>query len=473
MKISNVFSSGILAIVVLSAPLFGTQREFSPTTSFTVDSEPNGIVASDFNGDGIPDIAALCANTETISVLLGDGVGGYARAQSVHLEGSGDTALAAGDLNGDGLADLAVATFSGSTGSLVIFLAEGAGTFGSATAYSLTTPAQGVTVTDVNRDGSNDVVVTMGSSSGHGSVAVFLNEGGGTLLTAKLYGAGEAVRQVKTADLNGDGYPDLLLSRNANSFGVLVNLGGGSFSPVQEFALSRPIGSFALQDLNRDGKVDLAASLIAPGSAVIVSLGKGDGTFEQPQTVVTGSFAGLDVADFNQDGLPDIAVNDGVTQLFVLQGNGDGTFVAPAAYNVRQGVTPWSTVAIDANLDGYPDVALTSKNVSISLNAGLTIPATVSPAAYTFSLQSVGTTSAPESVKLTNTSSTTLSISSVSISGDFIFKNKCGKILEPSASCNINVQFRPRGGGIRKGVLTITDSAANSPQKVQVTGMGQ
>lgn len=100
----------------------------------------------------------------------------------------------------------------------------------------------------------------------------------------------------------------------------------------------------------------------------------------------------------------------------------------------------------------------------------------VSPASLTFASQSVGTTSAPQAVTLTNDSSVTLNISSVgftgSNSGDFAQTNNCGSSVLSGAACTINVTFTPSAAGSRTATLTITDDAGNSPQTVSVSGTG-
>jgi hypothetical protein len=78
-----------------------------------------------------------------------------------------------------------------------------------------------------------------------------------------------------------------------------------------------------------------------------------------------------------------------------------------------------------------------------------------------------------QAVKLTNTSASDLAISGVTASGDFLVKDQCPATVAPNGSCNLSVAFRPRHAGTRQGVLTITDSAASSPQNVRLTGTGQ
>jgi len=99
---------------------------------------------------------------------------------------------------------------------------------------------------------------------------------------------------------------------------------------------------------------------------------------------------------------------------------------------------------------------------------------TLSPPSITFPSQYVGTSGLPQSVMLKNTGDTVITITNVSASpADFAPLSACGNSIGAGASCSIGVFFDPTTSGTRNGVLTITDSAINSPQTVPLTGMGQ
>jgi len=104
-----------------------------------------------------------------------------------------------------------------------------------------------------------------------------------------------------------------------------------------------------------------------------------------------------------------------------------------------------------------------------SPNAGL------SPVSLSFGNQNDGTTSAPQTVTLTNTGDSTLDVTQVSItgtnSGDFGHTNACGELI-PNATCTINVTFSPKINGAETADVSITDNAANSPQLVPLSGTG-
>ena len=101
----------------------------------------------------------------------------------------------------------------------------------------------------------------------------------------------------------------------------------------------------------------------------------------------------------------------------------------------------------------------------------------LSPNSLTFATQSVGTTSAPQTVNLSNNAKTTLSITSISITGtntaDFAQSNTCGASVAAGGSCTISATFTPSAIGSRAASISIADNANGSPQTVSLTGSGQ
>lgn len=97
-----------------------------------------------------------------------------------------------------------------------------------------------------------------------------------------------------------------------------------------------------------------------------------------------------------------------------------------------------------------------------------------SPGTLNFKKLPIGQFSAPKTVTLTNTGATTLHISSIATVGEFdLWDTTCGLIVAAGASCDVSVIFGPTAKGNRKGTLTFTDDAADSPQAVSLMGVGQ
>jgi len=90
-----------------------------------------------------------------------------------------------------------------------------------------------------------------------------------------------------------------------------------------------------------------------------------------------------------------------------------------------------------------------------------------------FASQGVGTTSAPQTVQLTNASSTPVQFGTATPSGDFSASTTCGQTLAPGGTCSISVTFTPTATGTRTGQVMLTYSDLTSPQTVTLTGTGQ
>ena len=99
-----------------------------------------------------------------------------------------------------------------------------------------------------------------------------------------------------------------------------------------------------------------------------------------------------------------------------------------------------------------------------------------SPTSLAFGNHKVGTTSSPKNVTLTNTGNATLSISSISLTGnnpgDFSQVNNCGSSLSAGKTCTITVTFKPKAVGARSANISVSDNANGSPQTVPLTGTG-
>ncbi len=98
--------------------------------------------------------------------------------------------------------------------------------------------------------------------------------------------------------------------------------------------------------------------------------------------------------------------------------------------------------------------------------------ASLSPASLTFGNENIGTTSAAQTVTLSNTGNASLAVTKIATSGDFAETNNCPASLAAATNCAIQVTFTPTVAGTRTGTLTVNDNASGSPQSVSLTGTG-
>jgi hypothetical protein len=191
-------------------------------------------------------------------------------------------------------------------------------------------------------------------------------------------GAGPGLITLAIADVNGDGKLDIVTidtcGTSSYCLGVLLGKGNGTFRQVQSFNLPG-FGIFptaALADVNKDGKIDLIigwTNATTFEGLAAVYLGNGDGTFQAPQTYISGGYyaGSVAVADVNGDGNPDVLVANGCSMtdeacdvltggsIGVLLGNGDGTFDQVVTY-YSGGAGAGPVVVADVNADGHPDL---------------------------------------------------------------------------------------------------------------------
>lgn len=320
---------------------------------------PTVIATADFNGDGFPDLVLGNYNSGTVllDVLLGNGDGSFSPV-ATPTAGHYTTSIAVGDYNGDGIPDLAAASLDDYT--VTILLGNGDGTF-RAGPSSIPITAQDMVTGDFNGDGIADLATAEGYA-----VSIFLGKGDGTFTAAgKNTWPGVNPLYLAAGDFNGDGLTDLSVTDTAvrGTMFLLLNKGDGTFtktglSPTTGFT----VGGITAGDLNGDGSLDLIFANYDGGSgdSVTVLLGKGDGTFQAPKLYGATPYGqrAVVVGDFNGDGIPDLAT--GASAL--LLGKGDGTFGDAILGNANSQGDGYLAAA-DFNGDGIADLALPGAGV--------------------------------------------------------------------------------------------------------------
>lgn len=487
---------GTSNVVFFEVTPSSTSIGLSAPNNFTAGSGPALLTVGDFNGDGNPDLAVANEGSNNVSILLGDGHGGF-RTHVDYPTGPEPSSIAVGDFNGDGKLDLAVADQNcpggtcGSSGSVSILLGNGDGTFEPAVEYGSEAGTYSVAVGDFNGDGKLDLVVAASGAgvADPGGIDVLLGNGDGTFQAAIRYGTGSGTNptSVVVGDFNGDGKLDLAATNVAcaspcGNVAVLLGNGDGTFQAAVNYAAGAQPLSIAVGDVNLDGKLDLIVANVSSNN-VSVLLGNGDGTFQSPANYSTndGAFS-VAVADLNGDGKPDLIALSG--SLTVFLGNGNGTF--QKGMNYGAGSDLLSVGLGDFNNDGRLDAVVTHWSTDSTLpppGGGTTVsvllqtPAlTLSQTSLVFADQVIETRSTAQTVTLTNTSGFVLTISSLGVTGsnasDFSQTNTCGSTVAAGRSCTISVTFTPTQTGPRSASITIIDNASDSPRTITLNGVG-
>ena len=280
----------------------------------TGEARPVSATVGDFNGDAKTDVAVVNFSSGNVSVMLGDGLGGLGRAPGSPTSTNGlhPGPAAAGDFNGDGKLDLAVANESG---NVVVLKGDGTGRLSRAGASPFGLSPTALGAGDFNGDGKLDVAV----ANATGTVTILLGDGTGGLsllpAPAPVNLVGTAPSSLAVADLDFDGRLDIVVA-NAGSGTVSMLRGGGAarFAPAQGMPVSTGGASpsaLALGEMNGDGKLDLVAVNAGSASVAVLLNAVTPATFVSfPASPVVGdqitfaysSAGAIDALDWDLDG---------------------------------------------------------------------------------------------------------------------------------------------------------------------------
>ena len=371
-------------------------RPFEFITSgpvFSTGLNPAGAAVGDFNSDGKPDLAIANTGGNSVTVLLGKANGSFAQAPGSPFSlgaAGGPVSVVVGDFNGDGKPD--IATANSHSQNVTVLLGNGTGGF---TASGAPVPLN---------IGPGVSMVTGGFQRGRqpgprhhdpgNSLTLLLGNGTGGFTAGDPVGQLGVPSSFVTGDFDRNGKPDLVSAFRGTNGSMQVALGDGTGSFTGRVAYHASLqapNSMAAGDFNKDGLLDVAVA-DSIGNTLTVLLGNGAGGLSPaagspfPGGKGAASMAAVDV---NQDGNLDLVTADydnGTAT--VLLGNGLGGFTAAPAGPFTVGPSPRSLVVGDFNGDGRPDLAFTNDSlnkVTVLLNS-------------TQLLQSIAVSPAPASV---------------------------------------------------------------------------
>ncbi len=336
-------------ILIDNTPSFVQMSSTGPSGLFVTGGQPNSIVALDFNGDHVLDLATSNYVDDSVSVLFGNGDGSFQSRIDYPLNLQ-PKAMISADFNGDHRPDLAVV----GTGIGVLLASEsGDGTFTVPPNIGSDTTSE-IIAADYDGDQIVDLATfTIG-------VTLRIGVGDGSFRSPTESGAGFP-HMVAAADFNLDGAMDLVTDFGVTFLGKIDAThphGNGTFSEIGAFSDPLLIDGLTVGDFNHDLNPDIAAAN-SQGASVSVELGKGDGTFFPAGNFLVGiSPSAIVSGDFNGDGFLDLAVAD-ANQVSVIAGKGDGTFSPAASFGaVSSGNS--QLVSADLDGDGRLDFAVTS-----------------------------------------------------------------------------------------------------------------
>ena len=321
---------------------------WTPSPSPVAVSSPQLVVPADLDGNGTADVLAITLNGYTALLGRGDGTLQAVASSVVEIDPSG---VRVADFNGDGAVDFVVPDYTRS--KLLLFPGGGDGTFGApSVAYQSSVAFDQFGATDLDADGHVNLVV-LGAD-----LTTILGHGDGTFSVKQVTSFGLGGLGLDTGDINGDGYPDVVLTEYLQAF-----LGNGD-GTVR--ALPRPPGlspdTIVLRDLDADGKLDalgtinlFEATYARAIPEIGVWFGHGDGTFGEQELFSIGESPSTPVVgDFDGDGIPDLASTTYQSSVTTLLGKAGRRWDAAEAFTTKAASD--SIAVADVNGDGSLDL---------------------------------------------------------------------------------------------------------------------
>ena len=319
----------------------------SQTPSFTTNSVATTSsmnIHGDVNNDGFEDLIGYSANA--FSVFLSNGDGTY-RAPITTAVANGIFPSLLGDFNDDGKLDLVTlnnyADKNGNTG-FSIYFGNGDGTFGAPVTHVVTGQITAIAAADVNHDNKTDLLIDSTTDGGNtDDVQVLFANGDGTFRPGPTTYNTNAGAGLLTGDFNGDGKVDIAAlngSEGSSYLGILIGDGTGKFTQTYSETNGYNV-AFVAADVNGDGRTDLIGPDFTYSTNggnhhpwLAVYYGNPDGTMTPAQIPTDNCVAySVAVADFNGDGIPDIAIPETscsssapTETMTILSGKGNNQF---------------------------------------------------------------------------------------------------------------------------------------------------
>jgi len=324
---------------------------------------PLGLVIGDWNGDRINDLASANSTDGSVSVFLGCGSGTFAPRVDYGVAAPAGSNVIPGvkltscDVNADGKADLITAGYADH--AVTVLLGGGDGTFMVSGTSAFTSPGA-IACADLSGDGNGDVAVCDIAGASTYGVSVLLSAGDGTLKPRVDFPTKYEPLAVAVGDLNEDGKADLVVGSGASVTPLLGN-GDGTFQQLTEQThFNGSSNDYAIADLNGDGHLDLGVGDTQPrggpkGGLGIIA-GRGDGTFaDLVQLPPAVDIYRVAAGDVNSDGRPDL-VGAATSGIRVLFGTAAGETAAEPSVGLTINAYDVAEELGDMNGDGELDI---------------------------------------------------------------------------------------------------------------------
>ncbi|HEV8285507.1 MAG TPA: VCBS repeat-containing protein [Chitinophagaceae bacterium] len=374
-----LFPSAFFILTALFSSCRQTNSQSSGTTAASfniikikVGKSPGSVESADLNNDNFPDLAIASETDSSVTVLLGDGKGGFKEAKnSPFYAGPIPNDISIYDFNRNGNLDLAFANHEEKY--LTVLLGDGNGNFSPAPKSPFPVEGMphthGIAIGDFDNDGRADMVT---DSWGNDQVEVLFADSVNLFKAHSVFFkvGKRPYQRLRAADLNSDGITDIVTTNSeGNNVTILLANGSGGFNEAagSPFPCGDAPFGVAIGDINADGKPDLAI-INSPGSmaegkgknGLTVLMGDGTGKFKtmKGSPFEAGKIPNrIAIGDVNGDGVYDIVTSDNDSNkiyLFLMDKNGN----VSSSKAIIVGNHPKGVAITDLNKDGKGDIVV-------------------------------------------------------------------------------------------------------------------
>lgn len=443
--------------------LRGAISGFAAQQTYVAGAGARDVALGDVDGDGHLDVVTAETGADTVSVLLGR-PDGTLNARTAFPTGDAPYAVALADLNGDGKLDIVTADSGANTVS--VLTGDGAGAFGAAAATAVGTTPYDLAVADLNGDARPDVGT---ANFGAGTTSILLGRNGGGFDPATNQHVGAQQRGLTFADIDGDTKLDL--AGTTLAFGPTMEYragtGAGTFPGTGSneaigfvFTGARRPAAIVTADLNGDGRPEVIVSDVIDSRITVLNNATATAVATPPADSVARTFT----VSFSVPRFP--AAVDKVAVFAKGPEDSAYTKVHEAAQGVLSGSFSYTATQVGGRYE-FRAVGYDASGTALSRPNGSDASTLLRQPDYevsgttSFGELTVGATTT-RMYQVENGVGTTVKVTGVTVggtnAGDFtVTEDYCtGRTVGTSSDCSVIAQFKPSASGPREATLTFT-----------------